>query len=72
MKEKRLPLPQRRAIRVLYAQHVLTAAAEKSFGNLEVVLLQGGVRMTKRVIEADPENGGRRTVLWEVGHRWWK
>ncbi|KAK0719345.1 hypothetical protein B0H67DRAFT_483808 [Lasiosphaeris hirsuta] len=72
MKEKRIPLPQRRAIRVLYSQQVLTAAAEKSFGGLEVILLQGGVRMTKRVIEADPENAGRRTILWEVAHRWWK
>ncbi|KAK3688693.1 hypothetical protein B0T22DRAFT_160874 [Podospora appendiculata] len=72
IKEKRLPLPQRRAIRLLYSQHVLTAHVEKFFGGLEVVLLTGGTRMTKRVIEADPENAGRRTVLWEVAHRWWE
>ncbi|KAK0621873.1 hypothetical protein B0T17DRAFT_535294, partial [Bombardia bombarda] len=72
MKEKRLPMPQRRAIRILYSQQVLTAAVEKFFGGLEVILLSGGTKMTKHVIESDPESAGRRTVMWEVEPYRWK
>ncbi|KAK0742094.1 hypothetical protein B0T21DRAFT_381792 [Apiosordaria backusii] len=42
VKERRLPKSHRGAIRVLYSQCVLTAAVEKLFAGLEVVLLDGG------------------------------
>ncbi|KAK0718553.1 hypothetical protein B0T26DRAFT_646352 [Lasiosphaeria miniovina] len=70
VKEKRLPRPQRRAIRMLYSQHVLTTATEKFFGGLEVILLQGGIKMTKHVVDVDPDNAGRRTIVWDVSHHW--
>ncbi|KAK0620607.1 hypothetical protein B0T14DRAFT_604171 [Immersiella caudata] len=68
LKEKRLPRPHRRAIRMLYTPSVLTVAVEKAFGNLEVLLLQGGVRMTR----VEVVKGEGKAVLWEVQHRWWK
>lgn len=72
VKEKRLPVTHRRAIRVLYSQGVLTVALEKYFGGLEVVLLKGGLRMTKHIIDADPEHAGRQMVTWDVSSPWWK
>jgi len=77
LKEKRLPIPHRRAIRILYTPSVLTVAVEKAFGSLEVLLLQGGVRMTKVVIndhegDGDGKGKGREAVLWEVKYKWWK
>jgi hypothetical protein len=68
LKEKRLPRPHRRAITILYTPSVLTVAMEKAFGNLEVLLLQGGVRMTR----VEVVKGEGKAVLWEVQHRWWK
>ncbi|KAK4160311.1 hypothetical protein QBC43DRAFT_114109 [Cladorrhinum sp. PSN259] len=72
VKEKRLPLSHRRAIKILYSQGVLTAALEKYFGGLEVVLLEGGVKMTKHIIDADPEHAGRRMITWDISNTWWK
>ena len=72
MKEKRLPLPQRRAIHTLYSQHVLPWAVEKYFGGLEVIVLENGLKMTKRVIEADPEHGRRPTISWDLSDKKWK
>ncbi|KAK0642031.1 hypothetical protein B0T16DRAFT_334305 [Cercophora newfieldiana] len=76
LKEKRLPVLQRRAIRILYTPSVLTVAVEKALGSLEVLLLQGGVRMTRVVIEkgegdASGSGKGKGGTLWEVEHRWW-
>ncbi|KAK4184817.1 hypothetical protein QBC35DRAFT_390883 [Podospora australis] len=72
MKEKRLPIPHRRAIHLLYSQTVLTTALEKYFGGLKVVLVAGNIRMTKHIIDADPEHAGRRIITWEVSNPWWK
>lgn len=77
LKEKRLPVLQRRAIRILYTPSVLTVAVERAFGSLEVLLLQGGVRMTRVVVEkgegdASGSAKGKGGTLWEVEHRWWK
>ena len=70
LKEKRLPLPHRRAIRILYSPSVLTVAVEKALGQLEAVLLQGGVRMTKVVVVG--QDGKDSKVVWEIAHRWWR
>jgi hypothetical protein len=72
MKEKRLSLPQRRAIHILYSQHVLPWAVEIYFGGLEVIVLENGLKMTKRVIEADPEHGRRPTISWDLSDKKWK
>jgi len=71
MKEKRLPLSHRRAIRLLYAQMVLPTPVEKYFGGLEVVVLGTGLTMVKRV-EDDAEHGQRKTVTWDIYHKKWK
>lgn len=72
MKEKRLPLPQRRAIHTLYSQHVLPWAVEKYLGGLKVIVLENGLKMTKRFIEADLEHGQRPTISWDLSHQKWK
>ncbi|AEO67267.1 317dfd0c-4ecc-4b9c-9101-940c9446d809 [Thermothielavioides terrestris] len=72
MKEKRLPLAHRRAIRLLYTQTVLPVAVEKYLGGLEVVVLETGLTMVKRTVEAGPEQGCRKTVVWDVYSRKWK
>ncbi len=72
MKEKRLSLPHRRAIRMLYAQTVLPTAVEKYFGGLEVVVLETGLTMVRRVSENNPERGRTKTAAWDVYHRKWK
>jgi hypothetical protein len=71
MKEKRLPLSHRRAIRLLYAQMVLPTPVEKYFGGLEVVVLGTGLTMVKRV-EDDVEHGQRKRVTWDLYHKKWK
>ncbi|KAH6857035.1 hypothetical protein B0I37DRAFT_304227 [Chaetomium sp. MPI-CAGE-AT-0009] len=40
IKEKRLPRPHRRAIRLLYAQGLLPKSAAKYFGGLKVIVLE--------------------------------
>ncbi|KAK3306389.1 uncharacterized protein B0T15DRAFT_509776 [Chaetomium strumarium] len=72
MKEKRLPKPHRRAIRLLYAQAVLPAAVEKYFGGLEEVVLETGLAMVKRLVETGPEDDRRHIVAWDVCSREWK
>lgn len=72
VKEKRLPMPHRRAIRLLYSQAVLTTAVEKYFGGLEVILLENNTRMTKHVIDVDPDHAGCRRIAWDITHPWWK
>ncbi|KAK4142559.1 uncharacterized protein C8A04DRAFT_29836 [Dichotomopilus funicola] len=73
LKEKRLPLAQRRAIRLLYAQTVLTSPVEKYFGGLEVIVLGTGLTMIRRVEEeGDPERGYRKVVAWDLSHTKWK
>lgn len=73
LKEKRLPLAQRRAIRLLYAQTVLTSPVEKYFGGLEVIVLGTGLTMIRRVEEeGDAERGYRKVVAWELSHTKWK
>lgn len=73
IKEKRLPLPHRRAIRLLYTQTVLPTAVEKYFGGLEVVVLDTGLTMVKRVVEPPGADQDRRqTVAWDVYSRKWK
>ncbi|KAK4149275.1 hypothetical protein C8A00DRAFT_47074 [Chaetomidium leptoderma] len=72
MKEKRLPLPHRRAIRLLYVQTVLPTAVENYFGGLEVVVLGSGLTMAKRMVESDhAEHGRRKTVAWDIHVRKW-
>lgn len=70
LKEKRLPRMERRAIRILYAETVPHAALDKAFGSLDVVLLRGGVRMT-RTVDPDQTSSHRRSNQWEVSHHWW-
>jgi hypothetical protein len=72
MKEKRLPLAQRRAMRLLYSQTVLPTPVEKYLGGLEVIVLESGLTMVKRVVEPSPENGYRRTISWDLRHKEWK
>ncbi|KAK4234954.1 hypothetical protein C8A03DRAFT_46805 [Achaetomium macrosporum] len=72
LKEKRLPKPHRRAIRLLYAQTVLPAAMEKYFGGLEVVVLDTGLTMVKKPVEISSEDGDRKVVAWDVCSREWK
>lgn len=73
MKEKRLALPHRRAIRLLYSQTVLPAAVEKYFGGLEVIVLETGLTMVKQASsEQGPESARRQVVAWNVYHRKWK
>lgn len=73
MKEKRLALPHRRAIRLLYSQTVLPAAVEKYFGGLEVIVLETGLTMVKQAAsEQSPESARRQVVAWNVYHRKWK
>ncbi|KAL2129644.1 hypothetical protein VTI74DRAFT_7501 [Chaetomium olivicolor] len=72
IKEKRLPLPHRRAIRLLYSPTVLPAPVEKFFGGLEVVVLETGLTMVKRAVESDSESGCRPPTSWDVYHRKWK
>ncbi|KAL1839887.1 hypothetical protein VTJ49DRAFT_1022 [Mycothermus thermophilus] len=72
MKEKRLPLPQRRAIRLLYTQTVLPTPVEKYLGGLEVIVLESGLTMVKQVVESGPEHGYRRVVSWDLHHTKWK
>ncbi|KAL2137799.1 hypothetical protein VTI28DRAFT_8193 [Corynascus sepedonium] len=67
MKEKRLPLPQRRAIRLLYTQTVLPTPVEKYFGALEMIVLESGLTMVRR-IEDDPEHGNRKVIGWDLSY----
>ena len=71
MKEKRLALPHRRAIRMLYTPTVLPTAVEKYFGGLEVIVLQTGLTMVKQPQDHSSEDGRRQTVAWAVYHRKW-
>lgn len=72
MKEKRLPLSHRRAIRLLYAQTVLPAPVEKYLGGLEVIVLETGLTMVKHVVESGPEHGYRQTTAWDIYQKKWK
>ena len=72
MKEKRLALPHRRAIRMLYSQTVLPAPVEKYFGGLEVVVLETGLTMVRQKTEHSLEDESGQTVAWAVFHRKWK
>ncbi|KAK0670296.1 hypothetical protein QBC41DRAFT_318230 [Cercophora samala] len=72
VRERRLPKSHRGAIRVLYSKCVLTAAVEKMLGGLEMVLLDGGVRMVKRVVEVDKDHGDKRVVYWDIEKKWWE
>ncbi|KAL2156676.1 hypothetical protein VTH82DRAFT_1421 [Thermothelomyces myriococcoides] len=67
MKEKRLPRQQRRAIRLLYTQTVLPTPVEKYFGALEVIVLETGLTMVRRV-EDDPEHENRRVIGWDLSY----
>lgn len=66
LKEKRLPRPQVRAIRVVYTKAVLPDRFDRSLGGLDVMLVQGGLRLTKVVDPHDPE---RRAKTWDIS-RW--
>jgi len=72
LKEKRLPRMERRAIRMIYAETIPHAALDKAFGSLDVLLLRGGIRMTRKV---DPDqmssSPNRRSNQWEISHHWW-
>jgi hypothetical protein len=72
MKEKKLPRPHRRAIRLLYSPVVLPAAVENYFGGLQMIVLGSGVTMVKRVFEPGPDSGHRATVGWDVHCGKWK
>lgn len=72
IKEKRLPRPHRRAIKLLYSQHVLPSLVEKYFGGLKTIMLENGITMTKEVDDADPENPRRQSSAWEVSRHVWK
>jgi len=72
MKEKRLALPHRRAIRLLYSQTVLPAAVEKYFGGLEVIVLETGLTMVRQTPERSTDNARRQVVAWNVHQRKWK
>ncbi|KAL2267875.1 hypothetical protein VTJ83DRAFT_5152 [Remersonia thermophila] len=72
LKEKRLPLPQRRALRLLYTQTVLPTPVEKYLGGLEVVVLESGLTMVKQVADPGPEHGSRRLVSWDLHQTRWK
>ncbi|KAK4644212.1 hypothetical protein QC761_302820 [Podospora bellae-mahoneyi] len=72
IKERRLPKSHMGAIRVLYSQCVLTAAVEKKLNGLEMVLLDSGWRMVKRVVEVDKDHGDKRAVYWDIEKGWWK
>lgn len=72
IKEKRLPRPHRRAIKLLYSQHVLPSSIEKYFGGLKTVMLEYGITMTKRLENADPENPRRQPGAWDVSRHVWK
>ena len=79
---RRPPRPARRAIRAIYARHVLTGAVDRAFGGLEVIFLYGGLRLTRAGTtdgggEGDDDNGDgctiarRVPVVWDVAHKWW-
>ncbi|KAL2258672.1 hypothetical protein VTK26DRAFT_7947 [Humicola hyalothermophila] len=64
VKEKRLPLPQRRAIRVLYAQGFPPRELVAYLGGLQLVVLESGRVLTRRGRETD--RGAE--VAWLVSH----
>lgn len=68
LKEKRLPLPQRRAIHTLYCQALPPRHVEMCFGGLQLIVLQSGFAMAKRVVEKDAEEGGGTKAVWHVSH----
>ncbi|GAB1318525.1 F-box domain-containing protein [Madurella fahalii] len=72
IKEKRLPRQHRRAIKLLYSQHVLPSPVEKYFGGLEKIMLEYGITMTKGVDDADSENPRHQSSAWEVSRHVWK
>jgi hypothetical protein len=72
MKEKRLPKPHRRAIRLLYAQSLLLSPVEKYFGGLQEIVLESGFVMVKKAVEPGPEDDGRRKFAWHVSPQKWK
>ncbi|KAK4118881.1 hypothetical protein N657DRAFT_582867 [Parathielavia appendiculata] len=73
MKEKRLPRPHRRAIRLLYSPVVLPAPVENYFGGLQMIVLDSGLTMVRRVVEPGSDIGRHRASLgWEVHSGTWK
>lgn len=52
LKEKRLPLPQRRAIHTLYVNGTLSKSLEKFFGGLKVIVWKEGTKLRREVLES--------------------
>jgi len=52
VREKRLPLPQRRAIRTLYVNGPMSKSLEKFFGGLEVIVWKEGSKLRREVLES--------------------
>ncbi|KAK4097674.1 hypothetical protein N658DRAFT_518468 [Parathielavia hyrcaniae] len=72
LKEKKLPRPHRRAIRLLYSPVVLPAPVENYFGGLQIIVLDSGLTMVRHVVEAGPDSAQRATIGWEVHCGTWK
>lgn len=51
VREKRLPLPQRRAINTLYVSGPMSKSLEKFFGGLKVIVWKEGTKLRREVLE---------------------